>query len=98
MGVVLIIIHCLLVPLSWDFDYDAPVLTYPVISFVALEMLAGGVYLTLLWLIPRSRRERRLLALVLGVGFAIPRQGNEQTMDDDQHHRGVRFRLRLDPD
>ena len=71
MGVVLIIIHCLLVPLSWEFDYDAPVLTYPVISFVSLEMLAGGVYLTLLWLIPRSRRERRLLALVLGVGFAI---------------------------
>ena len=71
VGVVLIIIHCLLVPLSWEFDYDAPVLTYPVISFVALEMLAGGVYLTLLWLIPRSPSDRQLLALVLGVGLTM---------------------------
>jgi hypothetical protein len=71
VGVVLIIIHGLLVPLSWEFEYDAPVLTYPIISFVALEMLAGGVYLTLLWLIPRSRSERRLLALVLGVGLTM---------------------------
>ena len=71
VGMVLLTIHCLLVPLSWEFDYDAPLLSYPVISFVALEMLAAGVYLTLLWLIPRSRAERRLLALVLGVGLVI---------------------------
>jgi len=68
---VLITIHCLLLLLSREFDYEAPLLTYPVISFVVLEMLAGGVYLSLLWLIPRSPSERQLLALILGVGLAI---------------------------
>jgi hypothetical protein len=71
VGTALITLHCLLLVLSWEFDYEAPPLTYPVISFVVLEMLAGGVYLSLLWLIPRSPPERRLLALILGVGLAI---------------------------
>ena len=71
VGVVLVTIQCLLLVLSREFDYDAPLLTYPVISFVLLEMLAGGVYLILLWLIPRSRAERQLLALILGVGLAM---------------------------
>ena len=67
----LVIIHYLLLVLSGDFDYEAPLLTYPVIAFVALEMLAGGIYLVLLWLIPRSGEERRLLVLIVGVGLAI---------------------------
>ncbi len=71
MGVVLIAIHLVLVPLSWKFDYDASPLTYPVVAFVALEMLAAGVYLTVLWLIPRSRADGRLVALVLGVGLVM---------------------------
>jgi len=71
VGVVLIAIHCFLIPLSREFDYDAPPLSYPVVAFVALEMLAGGVYLTLLWLIPRSREQHQLLALVVGVGMVI---------------------------
>jgi len=66
VGVVLIAIHLVLIPLSREFDYDALPLTYPVASFVALEMLAAGVYLTLLWLIPRSRADGRLVALIFG--------------------------------
>jgi len=65
----MVIIHCLLMALSRGFDYDAALLTYPVISFVALEMLAGGIYLSLLWLIPRSRVQPWLFVLVLGVGL-----------------------------
>lgn len=71
LGLALIAIHCLLVPLSRDFDYDAPLLTYPVISFVALEVLAGALYLGLLWLIPRSAAAPRLLALILGAGLVM---------------------------
>lgn len=71
LGVALIAIHCLLVPLSRGFDYDAPLLTYPVVSFVGLEVLAGAIYLILLWLIPRSRAEPRLLALILGAGLVM---------------------------
>ena len=67
----LVIIHCLLLVLSRDFDHDAPLLTYPVIAFVVLEMLAGGIYLILLWLIPRSGAQGRLLALIIAVGLAI---------------------------
>ncbi len=68
---VLVIIHCLLLVLSGDFVHGADPSTYPVISFVLLEMLAGSVYLVLLWLIPRSGVERRSLALVIGVGLII---------------------------
>lgn len=71
LGVALIAIHCLLVPLSRDFDYDAPLLTYPVTFFVALEVLAGALYLSLLWLIPRSAAAPRLLALILGAGLVM---------------------------
>ena len=71
VGAVLIAIHCVLLYLSTYFDYDAPLSSYPVVFFVALEVFAGAVYFTLLWLIPRSRTDRRLLALVLGVGLSI---------------------------
>ena len=71
MGVVLTAIHCVLAWLSWEFDYDAPLSRVPIVSFVALEVLAGAVYLPLLWLTPRSRSDHRLLALILGVGVAI---------------------------
>jgi alpha-1,6-mannosyltransferase len=67
----LVIIHCLIVTLSREFNYDAPLRTYPVISFVVLEVLAGAIYLCLVWLIPRSRAQPWLLVLVLGVGLVM---------------------------
>ncbi len=71
LGVVLIAIHCLLVPLSQEFGYVSPLLSYPVMTFVALEVLAGALYLSLLWLIPRSAAAPRLLVLILGAGLAM---------------------------
>ena len=71
LATLLVAIHCLLLVLSRDFDYDAAALTYPVIAFVVLEVLAGGIYFMLLWLIPRSAAEHRTLALIIAVGLAI---------------------------
>lgn len=71
VGVTLVAIHAALVPFSRSFDYAGSALEYPVVAFVALELLAGGVYLSLLWLVPRSRPQRALLVLVLAVGVAM---------------------------
>jgi len=85
VGMALVIIHCLLVPLSREFHYDAPLSTYPVITFVALEMLAGGIYLRLIWLIPGRRDDRMLFVFVLGVGLAVraATMCSEPILEDD---------------
>ena len=70
-GAALAAIHCALVPLSRSFDYAGAPIDYPVVAFVVLELLAGGVYLTLLWLVPRSLPRRDLLVLVLAVGVVM---------------------------
>ena len=70
-GTALAAIHCAFVPLSSSFDYAGTPIDYPVVTFVVLELLAGGVYLTLLWLVPRSRPQRGLLVLVLAVGIVM---------------------------
>ena len=70
-GTGLVVIHCLLLVLSRAFAPAAPLLTYPVILFVTLEVLAAAIYLGLAWLIPRSRAEPALLVLVLAVGMVI---------------------------
>lgn len=71
VGMALVIIHVLLLVLSRAFSHDAVPLTYPVLSFVALEMLAGLIYMSLVWLIPRSREERRLVVLVVIAGVIM---------------------------
>ena len=86
-GAALVVIHCLLLALSRAFDPNAPLLTYPVVSVVALEMLAAALYLSLAWLIPRSRAEPGLLVLVLVVGIVIRALGVFSTpvLEDDYY-------------
>lgn len=70
-GVALVAIHCALAALSRAFNYAGSPIDYPVVSFVVLELLAGTVYLTLLWLVPRSRPQRELVMFVLLTGVAM---------------------------
>jgi alpha-1,6-mannosyltransferase len=87
VGLVLLAVHCLLVPLSRAFDYGAPLSELPIIEFVALEIMAGGAYLILLWLIPRTRPESALLTLVIAVGLAIRAvtMASTPVLEDDFH-------------
>lgn len=83
----LVAIHALLVSLSGEFAYDAPLSSYPVVDLVILEMAAGGFYLILLWLVPRSRPEPGLLALVICVGLAlrVMTMASEPILEDDYY-------------
>lgn len=85
IGCVLIAIHALLVSMSGEFAYDAPISGYPVIELVLLELAAGGIYLTLLWLVPHSRPGPGLLALVLGAGLVmrVMTMASEPILEDD---------------
>ena len=83
----LVSIHALLLLLSGAFSHDAAPLSYPVLLFVCLEMLAGLIYMSLLWLIPRCREERRLIVLVVGVGVIMRAVTMFSTpiLEDDYH-------------
>ncbi|MEJ2718433.1 MAG: glycosyltransferase 87 family protein [Deltaproteobacteria bacterium] len=71
-GAVLIAIHAALALLSMDFEAGGESLIgRPVLSFVALELLACGVFLLAVGVVPSGPRETPLYAWVIIVGIAL---------------------------
>ncbi|HZE21126.1 MAG TPA: hypothetical protein VE082_03650, partial [Desulfobaccales bacterium] len=70
-GSFLVILHLLLVHLSPYLGYGAPRPTGAILVLVGIEVVAGAVYLTLVWRMPEVEPGAHLLAWILLVGLVM---------------------------
>lgn len=72
VGAGLLVIHAVLLRLSFEFTYGRPVLERPTVTLVALLMGAGAIYLAAVFRLPRpGRAGLPWWAWVLGVGLLL---------------------------
>ncbi|GAB4342758.1 MAG: hypothetical protein Kow0099_20560 [Candidatus Abyssubacteria bacterium] len=87
-GVTLIVLHIVLARISPEFPYGRDLLEKPLVLLVALEMVAGVVYLLVIVRMVFAPAGTRLLAWILGVGLVLRIVLlNSTPMQEDDYYR-----------
>ena len=85
IAVILLSEHLVLRALAEHFYYETSIVSRPILWFVAIQMGAGLVFLTLLWVIPRVYVTRSMVVAMLIVGLALRLSfiGTTPILEDD---------------